>query len=145
MCMQHIVILSSLCKWKRPKCFFLLNGTQYARPKNGGTQYARLKYGGTQYARGEGGVTLSFVIWCFQSRAGISCWNHALAKHSNIVVRRFIHSYMKVVRRSLLSLFTITLRYMSFQSWAGISCWNHALAQHSNLVKRSFILRIWKL
>jgi len=27
----------------------------------------------------------SFVIWCFQSRAGISCWNHALAQHSNLV------------------------------------------------------------
>ena len=42
MCMQQTVILSSLCKWKRQKwLFLLLNGTQYARPKNGGTQYAR--------------------------------------------------------------------------------------------------------
>jgi len=43
-------------------CFLLLlNGTQYARPKNGGTQYARPKLGGTQYARGEG-VSPSFVV-----------------------------------------------------------------------------------
>jgi len=34
--------------------FLLLNGTQYARPKNGGMQYARPKKGGTQYARGRG-------------------------------------------------------------------------------------------
>jgi len=33
--------LTSLCKWERSKwLFLLLNGTQYARPKNGGTQYA---------------------------------------------------------------------------------------------------------
>ena len=38
--------------------FLLLNGMQYARPKNGGTQYTRPKEDGTQYARGEGGVTL---------------------------------------------------------------------------------------
>ena len=42
MCMQHTVILSSLCKWKRPKwLILLLNGTHlvgiYARPKIGGT------------------------------------------------------------------------------------------------------------
>jgi len=35
-------------------CFLLLNGTQYARPKNGGTQYAMPKKSGTQYARGRG-------------------------------------------------------------------------------------------
>ena len=43
----------------------------------------------------------------FQLRAAISRWNHALAQHSTIVKRRFIHSYIKVVRRSLVSLFTI--------------------------------------
>ena len=32
MCIQHTVILTSLCKWRRPKwLFLLLNGTQYAR------------------------------------------------------------------------------------------------------------------
>jgi len=36
--------------------FLLLNGTQYARPKNGGTQYARPKIG--RYARGWVGITL---------------------------------------------------------------------------------------
>jgi len=46
-----------------------------------------------------------FVLWYFESRAGILCWNHALAKHSNLVNRSFIHSCMKVVRRSSLSLF----------------------------------------
>jgi len=56
----------------------------------------------------------SFVIWGFQSRAGISCWNHALAQHSNLFDRRFIHSYRTVVRQSLLSLFTITFCYMRF-------------------------------
>jgi len=51
MCIPDTVILSSLCKWKRPKwLFLLLNGTQYAMSKNGGTQYAMSKNGGTQYA-----------------------------------------------------------------------------------------------
>ena len=51
--MLHIVILSSLCKWKREKWLFLfLNGTQYARLLNGGTQYSMPTLGGTQYARG---------------------------------------------------------------------------------------------
>ena len=44
---------------KRQKwLLLLLNGMQYARPKNGGTQYARPKQRGTQYTRWEGGVTL---------------------------------------------------------------------------------------
>jgi len=34
MYIQHTVILTSLCKWKRPKwLFLLLNGTHYARQK----------------------------------------------------------------------------------------------------------------
>jgi len=42
---KHIEANTSLCKWKRKKWFYflLLNGKQYARPKNGGTQYAMPK------------------------------------------------------------------------------------------------------
>jgi len=58
--MQHIVILSSLCKWKLPKMVvLLLNGTLYARPKNGGTQYARPN---RAVRSTQGGVTLIRVL-----------------------------------------------------------------------------------
>jgi len=42
--MQHNVILIVYVNGNAQNdCFLLLNGTQYARPKNGGTQYARPK------------------------------------------------------------------------------------------------------
>jgi len=58
--------------------------------------------------------TITFCYIKFQSRAAISRWNHALAQHSNLVIR-------------------------GFQLRAAISRWNHALAQHSNIVKINFI------
>jgi len=59
MCMQHIVILSSLCKFKRPKwLFFVVKRYAVREAKKWRYAVRKAKIGGTQYARGEGGVTL---------------------------------------------------------------------------------------
>jgi len=49
MCMQHTVILSSLCKWKHQKCLFLLA----VRSTQGQNKAVRS-------TQGEGGVTLVY-------------------------------------------------------------------------------------
>jgi len=55
MCMQHTVILSSLCKWKHQKwLLLLLNGMQYATKE---WRYAVHKAKVERY-KGGGGVTL---------------------------------------------------------------------------------------
>jgi len=63
MCMQHIVILFSLCKWKRPKgLFFVVKRYAVREAKKWRYAVRKAKIGRyTQYARGEGGVTLIHV------------------------------------------------------------------------------------
>ena len=69
MCIQHIVILSSLCKWKRPKWLFFVvkryavreaKKWRYAVRKAKIGRYAVRKGGGGCHPRGIGGMLDSF-------------------------------------------------------------------------------------
>ena len=73
--MQQTVILSSSCKSKRQKWLFLLNGTQYARPKMAerSTQGQNRAVRSTQ---GGGGVTLIrpiIIKYTFKSKRAAWC------------------------------------------------------------------------
>ena len=72
-----------------------------------------------------------FVLRVFQSRAGILRQNHALAKHPNLSLRSFIHSYTKVVRRSLLSLFIVNVLFYEISNRVRKSCVGIMRSQHN--------------
>ena len=62
MCMQHIVILSSLCKWKRPKwSFFVVKRYAVREAKKWRYAVRKAKIGRYAVRKGEGGVTLRTV------------------------------------------------------------------------------------
>jgi len=64
MCIQHLVILSSLCKWKRPKWLFFVvkrYAEREAKKWRYYTQYAMPKIKRYAIPKGGGGVTLIYM------------------------------------------------------------------------------------